>query len=104
MPASARRQKEIAQALTLLAPRMPFYDAELIREASAAPHLRSLTAQNAVRLAALAYIRHSYTDYDQLRDDGLDKDTALYWIRDQIGEKLEEWSAADLLPDENYTA
>lgn len=103
MPASLRRQKEIAQALTLLAPRVPFYDAEQIRAAATAPHLRALSAQNAVRLALLAYIRHSYTDYDQLRDDGLDKGTALYWIRDQITEKLEMWSVINLLPDSNYS-
>lgn len=59
MPASLRRQKEIAQALTLLAPRVPFYDAEQIREAATAPHLRAISAQNAVRLSLLAYIRHS---------------------------------------------
>lgn len=103
MPVSLRRQKEIAEALTLLAPRVPFYDAEQIREAAAAPHLRALSAQNAVLLALLAYVRHSYTDYDQLRDDGLDKDTALYWIRDQISEKLQSWHAINLMPDSNYS-
>ncbi len=99
MPASAKRRKDIAQALTLLAPRMPFYDAEQIREAAASSHMRALTAQNAVRLAALAYIRHTYTDYDKLRDEGLDKDSALYWINDQVSEMLNQWQAAALLPD-----
>lgn len=103
MPASAKRRKDIAVALTLLAPRTPFFDAEQIREAAAAPHMRALTAQNAVRLAALAYIRHSYTDYDKLRNEGLDKDSALYWIHDQISEKLREWQALNLLPDSNYS-
>lgn len=93
MPASARRMKDIAQALTLLAPRTPFYDAEQIREAAAAPHMRALTAENALRLALLAYIRHNYTDYDRLRDEGLDKDSALYWIRQQVIDKLNEWHA-----------
>lgn len=99
MPVSAKRRKDIAQALTLLAPRVPFYDAEQVREAAAAPHMRALTAQNAVRLAALAYIRHSYTDYDKLRDEGLDKDSALYWINDQVTEILNQWQAMALLPD-----
>ena len=99
MPVSAKRRKDIAQALTLLAPRVPFYDAEQVREAATAPHMRALTAQNAVRLAALAYIRHSYTDYDKLRDEGLDKDSALYWINDQVTEILNQWQAMALLPD-----
>lgn len=103
MPASAKRRKDIAQALTLLAPRTPFYDAEQIREAATAPHMRALTAQNAVRLTALAYIRHTYTDYDKLRDDGLDKDSALYWINDQVTEILNQWQAVTLLPDNNYS-
>ncbi|WOC16980.1 DUF2293 domain-containing protein [Pseudochrobactrum sp. MP213Fo] len=93
MPASAKRMKNIAQALTLLAPRTPYYDAEHIRAAAAAPHMRALTADNAVRLALLAYVRHTYTDYDTLRDEGLDKDSALYWIRQQINDKLNEWHA-----------
>ncbi|MBX8811645.1 DUF2293 domain-containing protein [Ochrobactrum sp. MR34] len=103
MAASAKRRKEIELALRLLAPHTPYFDAEQIREAAAAPHMRSLTAQNAVRLTLLAYIRHSYTDYDRLRDEGLDKDSALYWIQDQISEKLTEWQALNLLPDSNYS-
>lgn len=99
MSASAKRRKDIAQALTMLAPRTPFYDAEQIREAAAAPHMRALTAQNAVRLAALAYIRHTYTDYDKLRDEGLDKDSALYWINDQVTEILKQWGAINLMSD-----
>ncbi len=103
MAVSAKRRKDIAQALTLLASRMPFYDAEQIREAASAPHMRALTAQNAVRLAALAYIRHTYTDYDKLRDEGLDKDSALYWINDQVIEILNQWSATKLMPDSDHS-
>lgn len=103
MAASAKRRKEIELALRLLAPHTPYFDAEQIREAAAAPHMRSLTAQNAVRLTLLAYIRHSYTDYDRLRDEGLDKDSALYWIQDQISEKLKQWQALNLLTDSNYS-
>lgn len=103
MAVSVKRRKDIAQALTLLAPRMPFYDAEKIREAACAPHMRALTAQNAVRLTALAYIRHTYTDYDKLRDEGLDKDSALYWINDQVIEILNQWCATKLMPDSDHS-
>ncbi len=103
MAVSTRRRKEIELALRSFAPRIPFYDAEQVREAAAAPHMRALTADNAVRLTLLAYIRHSYTDYDRLRDEGLDKDSALYWINEQITEKLNEWHANNLLPDSNYS-
>lgn len=103
MAASAKRRKEIELALRILAPRIPFYDAEQVREAAIAPHMRSLTAHNAARLTLLAYIRHTYTDYDKLRDEGLDKDSALYWINAQITEKLNEWHANNLLPDSNYS-
>ncbi|WP_439272062.1 DUF2293 domain-containing protein [Pseudochrobactrum sp. HB0163] len=99
MAASARRRKEIELALRIFAPRIAFYDAEPVREAAAAPHMRALTAENAVRLALLAYIRHTYTDYDKLRDEGLDKDSALYWINEQVTEKLNEWGAGALLSD-----
>lgn len=93
MSAPAKRIKDIAQALSLLAPLTPFLDAEYIRAAAAAPHMRMVSAHNAVRLSMLAYIRHTYTDYDQLRNEGLDRDSALYWIKQQVIDKLDEWQA-----------
>lgn len=100
MTTSNKRQGEIARALTTLVPGAPYFDAQPIREAAAAPHMRALSASNAVWLALIAHIRHNYTEYDDLRDEGYDKDTAFFFIKSAINTKLTEWRATKLVSNE----
>lgn len=97
MSASTNRQKAVAKSLTLLLPAVPYSDSEPIRAAALARHMRTLPASIAVWLAAVAHIRHIYTDYDALRDDGYDKDSARFFVMDAINAKLTEWRATRLL-------
>ncbi|MCQ0988305.1 DUF2293 domain-containing protein [Jiella marina] len=90
---ATERQKRIARALTATIPRAPFIDAEAIREAARAKHMRSLTPENALWLAAVAYIRHVHTDYDVLLDDGYDRDAARFFVADDINAVLDRWGA-----------
>lgn len=101
MTASHKRQGEIARALTSLVPGAPYFDAQPIREAAAAPHMRALSASSAVWLALIAHVRHNYTEYDALRDEGYDKDTAFFFIADTVNAKLTEWRARKFLNPEN---
>lgn len=94
------RQRAVAKALTLLLPAITYADAELIRAAALAPHMRSLSPSAAVWLATIAYIRHVYTDYDALRDDGYDKDSARFFALDATNTKLTQWRATRLLTSE----
>ena len=101
MGASTNRQKAVAKSLTLLLPGVPYSDSEPIRAAALAPHMRTLPPSIAVWLATVAHVRHIYTDYDELRDDGYDKDSARFFILDAVNEKLTEWRATRLLsPDD----
>jgi hypothetical protein len=47
----------------------------------------------AVRLAAVAHIRHRYTDYDRLLDDGYGTEAARHFTADAIDAVLEEWGS-----------
>ena len=97
---ATERQKRIARALTALIPRAPFLDAEAIREAARARHMRALAPERAVWLAAISHIRHAHTDYDELMDDGYDRDAARYFVLDDINAVLDRWGATRRLdPD-----
>lgn len=97
MSASTNRQKAVAKSLTLLLPAVPYSDSEPIRAAALARHMKTLPASIAVWLSAIAHIRHTYTDYDALRDDGYDKDSARFFVMDAINAKLTEWRSTRLL-------
>lgn len=88
-----QRQRIIAKTLSTLLPGVPYADAEKICIMAYAPHMKSLPPSLAVRLAIIAYIRHQYTNYDDLRDNGYDVDSARFFSSEQIQEKLNEWRA-----------
>ncbi|MBC8129971.1 MAG: DUF2293 domain-containing protein [Rhizobiaceae bacterium] len=97
---ATERQKAIARALTLTIPRAPYLDAEAIREAARARHMRGLSPDTALWLAAVAHIRHAHTDYDMLMDDGYDRDAARFFVLDEINGVLDHWGATRRLdPD-----
>lgn len=94
------RQRAVARALTLLLPMVPYADAEEIRAAALAPHMKSLPASVSVWLAAVAHIRHRYTEYDRLLDGGYDRDSARHFTLEAVNARLTAWRATRLLdPD-----
>jgi len=94
---TTKRQSSIARSLTVLIPAAPYHDAEQIRAAASARHMRHLPPAIALWLATVAYIRHTYTDYDSLRDNGYDRDSARYFVHDAINSKLRAWRATRYL-------
>ena len=97
---ATERQKRIARALTALIPRAPYIDAEAIREAARSRHMRPLMPERAIWLAAISHIRHAHTDYDELMDDGYDRDAARYFVLDDINAVLDRWGGTRRLdPD-----
>lgn len=97
---TTQRQRAIAKALTDLLPQITFADSEPIRKDALKAHLRDVTATSALWLATIAYIRHQYTDYDALRDEGYDKDSARFFVLDAINEKLTQWGCQRFLTSE----
>ena len=97
---ATERQKAIARSLTLTIPQAPFLDAEAIRMAARARHLRTLSPAVALWLAAVAHIRHAHTEYDALLDEGYDRDAARFFVLDAINAVLDRWGATRRLdPD-----
>jgi hypothetical protein len=96
--AGTNRQRAIAKALTALLPMAPYADTEKIRAEAIKPHLKALPPSVAVWLAAVAHIRHEHTEYDRLIDEeGYDRDSARFFVIDQINEVLTRWRATRLL-------
>ena len=100
MTARTGRRRVVAKALTALLPMAPYADIEAIREAALARKLRELPPSIAVWVAAVAHVRHAHTQYDQLLDEGYDRDAARHFVIDEINQVLTTWRATRLLDDE----
>ena len=102
MNRSTGRRKAIAKALTVLLPMAPYADIEKIRADAGAPHLKTLPASIAVWLATVAHIRHAHTDYEKLLAEGYDRDSARFFVVNEINAWLTKWRATRLLdPDDD---
>ncbi|MDH6232443.1 hypothetical protein M2281_003042 [Mesorhizobium soli] len=101
MRPSTGRQRAIAKALTALLPIAPYADTERIRTDASAPHLKTLPPTIAVWLATVAHVRHQHTDYERLLEEGYDRDSARFFVLDQVNQVLTRWRATRLLdPDD----
>jgi hypothetical protein len=88
---NAKRLKDIRTAFTVLMPLAPFADADPIRERASSAAFAELHPETAVWLAAVAHIRHRFTDYDSLLAEGYDRESARHFVIDDINAKLTEW-------------
>lgn len=100
MKINTKRQRAVVEALRALIPHAPLADFEPIALSIRASHMADLSPVDAAFLATVAHIRHRYTDYDELRDEGYEKDAARYFVLDQINEVLSDWGATRLIDDE----
>lgn len=94
---TTKRQRAISREIAILLPSAPYADCELIKAAALHAHMKRLPPSIATWLSIVAYIRHSYTNYDHLRDEGYDKDSARFFVIDDINKKLTEWRATRFL-------
>jgi hypothetical protein len=100
MRATTSRQRAIAKALTTLLPLAPYADTEKIRADANAKHLKALPPAIAVWLATVAHVRHEHTAYEKLLSEGYDRDSARFFVLNEINETLTAWRATRLLdPD-----
>ena len=100
--AGTNRQRAIAKALTALLPLAPYSDTEKIRADANQPHLKTLPPSVAVWLATVAHVRHAHTEYERLLGEGYDRESARFFVVEQINEALTRWRATRLLdPDDD---
>jgi hypothetical protein len=86
------RRDELEKALRHIAPRIPEHEfGAVIDHALTSAGLRTGVPETALWLSMTAYIRHVFTEYDALLDDGYDIDSARHFVLDAINDKLAEW-------------
>jgi hypothetical protein len=79
-------------ALRHLAPRIPRHEFEaVIDHALDSPGLRTAAPEAAVWLSLVAYVRHVFTEYDALLEEGYDPDSARHFVLDDINTALDVW-------------
>ncbi len=86
------KRSEIEQALRLLAPRIPDYEAGAIADhAMDSRGLNCASAQTAAWLSMVAFVRHALTEYDSLLEEGYDQESARHFVAAEIQSVLAEW-------------
>lgn len=93
MSRGTERQRALRRALLALCPRVPLADAQDILAAASGGPLRALPPEIAAWLGATSHIRHRYTAYDALLDEGYDRDAARWFVLDAMNEQLAAWGS-----------
>ena len=95
------RREAIAEALAILAPRLPPFEAQAVTDrALASRGLRGAAPDTAAWLALTAYARHAFTEYDALLDEGYDRDSARHFVLDDLNAVLAQWGSRRLVSEE----
>jgi hypothetical protein len=55
------------------------------------PGLSVASPENAAWLSLVAYARHTFTDYDALLAEGHDRDSARFFVAEELAGLLVEW-------------
>ena len=63
--------------------------------------LRSAAPEAAAWLSLVAYVRHALTDYDELLNEGYDRDSARFFVADEIRDILSGWGVRRTLTAED---
>ena len=86
------RRTEIELALNRLAPRIPPHErGAVVDHAMDSAGLPAAAPESAAWLSLVAYVRHVFTEYDALLDQGYDAESARFFVADAIDEILAGW-------------
>jgi hypothetical protein len=96
------RRTEIERALRILAPRLPAHEFEaVLHHALTSPGLKPASAETAAWLSLVAYARHVFTEYDELLRNDYDRDSARFFVRDDLAAVLQDWGVRRPLTDDD---
>lgn len=88
------RREAIESAVRILAPRIPRHEFESVTDhALGSRGLHNASPETAAWLSLVAYIRHRFTDYDSLLEEGYDVESARFFVLDAMNATLEEWAS-----------
>ena len=86
------KRGDIEIALRRLAPRIPAHEfAAVVDHAVDSPGLKPASPETAAWLSLVAYVRHVFTDYDDLLTQNYDQDSARHFVADEIAAVLNDW-------------
>ena len=63
--------------------------------------LRTASPEAAAWLSLVAYVRHTFTDYDERLEQGYDRDSARFFVADEINNVLQGWGAKRRLSEQD---
>jgi hypothetical protein len=96
------KRSEIERALRRLAPRIPAHEfASVVEHAVDSAGLRTASPEAAAWLSLVAYVRHVFTEYDELLNQGYDPESARFFVAAAIDAVLAEWGVARRVAAEN---
>jgi hypothetical protein len=96
------RRTDIESALRRLAPRIPDHEfSAVVDHALDSRGLRQAAPEEAAWLSLVAYVRHVFTDYDALRDQEYDEDSARFFVAEEIQAVLSGWGVRRKLAAED---
>jgi len=85
-------RNELEVALRRLAPRIPPHEfGAVVDHALDSRGLKASTPETGAWLALVAYVRHALTEYDDLLDQGYDRDSARFFVAGEIEAVLNAW-------------
>jgi hypothetical protein len=96
------KRSDIEIALRRLAPRIPPHEfAAVVDHAIDSPGLSVATPETAAWLSLVAYVRHTFTDYDELLRESYDQESARHFVTDEIAATLTGWGVRRRLSAED---
>jgi hypothetical protein len=86
------KRSDIESALCRLAPRIPPHElGAVVDHAVDSRGLKVASTETAAWLSLVAYVRHVFTDYDELIAQGYDVDSARHFVAAEMDEILKRW-------------
>ena len=86
------KRSDIEAALRILAPRMPSHEfGAVVDHALDSQGLHTASPEAAAWLSLVAYVRHVFTDYDELLKQDYDRESARFFVASEIETILTEW-------------
>ena len=86
------KRGDIEIALRRLAPRIPAHEfGAVVDHAVDSPGLAVATPESAAWLSLVAYVRHVFTDYDELLQRYYDQESARHFVAEEIAAVLHDW-------------
>jgi hypothetical protein len=94
------RRSEIEAALRRLAPKIPPHEfMAVVDHAMDSTGLRQAFAETAAWLSLTAYVRHVFTEYDDLLAQGYDAESARHFVASEMDAVLSTWGVRRRIED-----